>query len=101
MTEITFLFELLFEPDEREIIRSKSRKEPYETLRKAFILFAYILDYSEYEIGRCTERNRRQTRYLLNKASDLYSVRDAEITRIIERYEATLERFENTNSGIS
>ena len=68
------------------------------TARRAFVLFAYMRDYSIYEIQRCVNRNQRQIRYLIDKAADLYSVGDAEITRIIEKYETTLGQSNRTDS---
>lgn len=87
---ISLIFDKLFTEQEQAQIRSRNRSEPLLTARKAFILFAYMKDYSIYEIYRCVERSVRQTLYLLAKAEDLYSVNDAEMHKLIEKYESTL-----------
>ena len=87
---IEMLFNRLFDHQERERIRSRTRSEPTETARKAWILFAYMNDFSIYDIAWCTSKNIRQVRYLLNKAEDLFSINDKELHRYIEKYERTL-----------
>lgn len=92
------LFDTLFNAADQERIRSFDKSEPLLTERKAFILFAYMLGYGEYDIARCVNRKKRQVRYLIDKAEDLYSTRDKEITRIIEKYETTLGQSDGSNS---
>lgn len=84
---IVDLFNIIFSVKERGFIRSKCRAEPWNTMRQAWMLFAYMCDYSIRDIGWCTNRNNRQTRYLLEKAEDLYSVNDRELHIYIEQYE--------------
>ncbi|MEA4918116.1 hypothetical protein [Proteiniphilum sp.] len=86
------IFNQLFSEDEREKIRSRIRSEPIETMRKAWILFAYLLDYSTYDIAWCTGRKSRQVKYLLSKAEDLFSVNDRTLLNCIDKYERTLEQ---------
>ena len=95
------LFNRLFSPEEREKIRSRSRKEPTESERKAWILFAYMNDFRLHDIARSTSRNIRQARYLLSKAEDLFSVNDREIHRYIDKYERTLEESGRTDTEIN
>lgn len=92
------LFNIVFNEVERVKIRSRGRSEPWETMRKAWILFAYFNDFSLYDIAWCTHKNRRQTRYLLERAEDLYSINDREIHKLILKYEATLGKHCNTSS---
>jgi len=85
---IEHLFNFIFTIEERKNIRARSGKtEPWNTMRKAWILFAYMNDYSTRDIGWCTNRNNRQTRYLLEKAEELYSVNDRELHIYIKQYE--------------
>lgn len=84
------IFITIFDEKERIEIRSAKKFEPLITRRKAFILWAYMNGYSEYEIARCINRNARQTRYLLEKAEDLYFIGDRELTRIMKSYEEKL-----------
>ncbi|MDD2300459.1 MAG: hypothetical protein PHU69_12590 [Fermentimonas sp.] len=81
------LFNQIFTNEERIIIKSKCRAEPYNTMRQAWMLFAYMCDYSVRDIGWCTNRNNRQTRYLIDKAGELYSVNDRELHIYIKEYE--------------
>lgn len=81
------LFNKLFTDEERIIIRSKCRAEPWNTIRQAWMLYAYMCDYSIRDIGWCTNRNKRQTRYLIDRAEQLYSVNDRELHIFIEKYE--------------
>lgn len=81
------LFNKLFTDEERIIIRSKCRAEPWNTIRQAWMLYAYMCGYSIRDIGWCTNRNKRQTRYLINRAEQLYSVNDRELHIFIEKYE--------------
>lgn len=97
---IEMLFNRLFDQQEREKIRSRTRSEPTETARKAWILFAYMNDYSIYDIAWCTSKNIRQVRYLLSKAEDLFSINDKELHRYIKRYERTMAQPGGTNSEI-
>jgi hypothetical protein len=97
---INQFFNRLFTADEQEQIRSFNKKEPLMTARRAFVLFAYMSDYPIYDIQQCVNRNFRQTRYLIDKAAELYSVRDREITRIIEKYETTLGQPDKPDTNI-
>jgi hypothetical protein len=81
------LFNKLFTDEERIIIRSKCRAEPWNTIRQAWMLYAYMCGYSIRDIGWCTNRNKRQTRYLIDRAEQLYSVNDRELHIFIEKYE--------------
>lgn len=81
------LFDSVFNANERMRIQEASRSEPWLTMRKAWILYAYMCDYPLRDIARSINRNNRQTRYLLEKAEDLFSVNDRELHRYIENYE--------------
>lgn len=95
------LFNKLFTEEERTKIRSRTRVEPVETMRKAWILFAYMRDYSPYDIAWCTNRKYRQVRYLLGKASDLFSTNDNIIHSYIKKYEKALGFTSKTGSTTS
>lgn len=95
---IEALFNQLFTEDDRIRIRSRTRSEPTETERKAWILFAYMSDYSIYDIAWCTNRKSRQVKYLLAKAEDLFSVNDRTLLSFIEKYERALEQSGGSDS---
>lgn len=93
------LFYKLFpSEDDRTRIRSRTRSEPTETMRKAWILYAYISDYSIHDIAWCTGRNVRQVKYLLSKAEDLFSVNDKELHIYIEKYERAVDESGGTDT---
>lgn len=88
---IEVLFNELFSEEERILIRSRSRAEPTETMRKAWILLAYMYDYSIYDIAWCIGRKARQAKYLLAKAEDLFSVNDKTLHGYFEKYERKMD----------
>lgn len=92
------LFNRLFPEHVQIRIRSGIRSEPIETMRKAWILYAYMSDYSIYDIARCTNRRPRQVKYLLSKAEDLFSVNDKELHSYIDKYERTLGESGGTDT---
>lgn len=92
------LFNQIFNPNERTLIRSRCRAEPWVTARKAWMLFAYMNNYSTRDIGWCTNRNNRQARYLIEKAEDLYSVNDRDIHNFIRQYETKVENASRIDS---
>lgn len=95
------LFNLVFDPNERSLIRSRCRAEPWITARKAWMLFAYMNNYSIRDIGWCSNRNNRQTRYLIDKAEELYSVNDRDLHNFIRRYETKMESTGGVNSKVN
>lgn len=92
------LFNLIFDPSERTLIRSRCRAEPWITARKAWMLFAYMNNYSTRDIGWCTNRNNRQARYLIDKAEELYSVNDRDLHNFIREYETKVVNASGINS---
>ena len=92
------LFNLIFDPSERILIRSRCRAEPWITARKAWMLFAYMNNYSTRDIGWCTNRNNRQARYLIDKAEELYSVNDRDLHNFIREYETKVVNASGINS---
>ncbi|MDD3901911.1 MAG: hypothetical protein PHX22_11875 [Dysgonamonadaceae bacterium] len=92
------LFNLIFDPSERTLIRSRCRAEPWITARKAWMLFAYMNNYSTRDIGWCTNRNNRQARYLIEKAEELYSVNDRDLHNFIREYETKVVNASGINS---
>lgn len=91
------LFNSIFTANERMKIQDRNRSEPWLTMRKAWILYAYMCDYPLRDIARSVNRNNRQARYLLEKAEDLFSVNDREI----HNYIGTYERKVADASGVS